>query len=214
MDEIIVSDDGSKDSTLDIVLSLGDPRIQIITGNPRPGYCGNFEYALKHTTGDIIFLADQDDVWMPEKVAENLRVFQEFPDIELVITTGVVIDKDGNVQNRQFSLTIPTGKSFRLPQSDYLSTSIHTTLANGMCMCIKRALLDTLLPFPDSNILHDRWIAFCAMRNDSAYYLNTPLVQYRIHGQNTSLNAPVPFRKRIERTHTTKAMGGIILSVN
>mgnify|MGYP002514878119 CR=1 FL=1 len=58
VDEAIVSDDGSKDSTLDIVRSLGDPRIQIITGNPKPGYCGNFEYALKHTTGDIIFLAD------------------------------------------------------------------------------------------------------------------------------------------------------------
>lgn len=199
VDEIIVSDDGSKDSTLDIVKSLNDPRIKIITGNPRPGYCGNFEYALKHTTGDIIFLADQDDIWMPEKVEENLRVFQEFPNIELVMTNGILIDKDGKTLDGPFNLHISEKESLKLHQDDYLSTSVYACLANGMCMCMKNRLLDSILPFPDSKVCHDRWIAFCAMLNDCAYYLNLPLVKYRIHDTNTSMHGNISLRQRYVR---------------
>lgn len=199
VDEIIVSDDGSKDSTLDIVRSLGDSRIKIITGNPRPGYCGNFEYALKHTTGDIIFLADQDDVWMPERVEHNLRIFQDFPNIELVITNGTLIDKDGNHLDGQFNHIIIEHESLMLKQTDYLAKSVYTWLAGGMTMAIRRVFLCTILPFPDSETAHDHWISFCAIRNNSAYYLDLPLIKYRIHDTNTSLRGSRPLKERIRR---------------
>ena len=66
-DEVIVSDDGSTDGTIDLITSLNDPRIKIVSNSGRKGYVGNFENALKHTTGDYIFLSDQDDIWYPNK---------------------------------------------------------------------------------------------------------------------------------------------------
>ena len=58
-DEVIVSDDGSSDATLDIVRSFNDPRIRIVQNELEHGYTKNFENALNHANGDIIFISDQ-----------------------------------------------------------------------------------------------------------------------------------------------------------
>lgn len=66
-DEIIVSDDNSKDNTRNIIEELNDGRIKIIDGPGMSSPTKNFEQALKHAKGDYIFLADQDDVWKRAK---------------------------------------------------------------------------------------------------------------------------------------------------
>lgn len=77
-DELVISDDGSTDCTLDIVRAYAatDKRIQILEG-PGRGIKQNIANAIAHTSGAYIFLADQDDVWKPEKVARVLQEFQE-----------------------------------------------------------------------------------------------------------------------------------------
>lgn len=206
VDEIIISDDGSSDRTVSVVSEFQDPRIRLITGNPKKGACGNFEYALKHTTGDVIFLCDQDDIWRPDKVKKNLEVMVTNPQIELVITNAAMIDQRGHELdgkgddiNRQITphlYGVPTGK---LPCAEFLGRSIHCTLAHGMRMCLRRSLLSLILPFPDSGRMHhDRWIGFCGLKNDSVYYLDEKLVQYRIHGSNISIkNENDSFSKRL-----------------
>ena len=62
-DEIINSDDGSKDNTLAIIKSLNDARIKVIHNTLKHGLVSNFENAIKHADGDYIFLSDQDDIW-------------------------------------------------------------------------------------------------------------------------------------------------------
>ena len=79
-DEIIISDDGSSDNTIAEIMSVNDDRIRIV----RKQYCQlkksvhyyithNFGNAITQAKGDIIFLADQDDVWYPNKVQECLQ---------------------------------------------------------------------------------------------------------------------------------------------
>ena len=75
-DEIIISDDGSTDSTLKIIKSLNDKRIKIING-PQKGVKQNFANAISHTNGKYIFLADQDDIWDSHKVFEVLSTFEK-----------------------------------------------------------------------------------------------------------------------------------------
>ncbi|MCD8291094.1 MAG: glycosyltransferase, partial [Prevotella sp.] len=67
-DEVIISDDGSHDQTLSLIQSIGDKRIKIFQNEGRHGFKYNFENTLKKVQGDYIFLCDQDDVWLPNKV--------------------------------------------------------------------------------------------------------------------------------------------------
>lgn len=207
VDEIVISDDGSRDGTVSIISAYEDPRIRLIFGNPRPGCCGNFEYALNHITGDVIFLCDQDDIWMANKVEKHLALLNENPHIELVVTNGTLIDKSGNILDKEGydinSLATPhlcgvgTGP---LASSDYFALCTSCTLAHGMRMCFKKSLLSLVLPFPDSNLMHhDRWIGFCGLRNDSVFYLNEKLVLYRLHDTNISMSRNRSMWKRLQK---------------
>nr|AIA84980.1 Glycos_transf_2 [uncultured Leptotrichia sp.] len=66
-DEVVISDDGSSDDTLSIIEAFNDPRIRLIEGPKIHSVAHNFEYAIRHSRGDIIFLSDQDDVWLNNK---------------------------------------------------------------------------------------------------------------------------------------------------
>ena len=75
-DELIVSDDASKDDTLKIVQSYNDPRIKIFH-NENHGVAHNFENAMRQATGDLIYFADQDDVWLPGKLDKMEKFLKE-----------------------------------------------------------------------------------------------------------------------------------------
>ncbi|MBR4278742.1 MAG: glycosyltransferase family 2 protein, partial [Clostridia bacterium] len=206
VDEIIVSDDGSKDSTVEIVKSFNDPRIILLQDNVNHGYTGNFEHALKHTTGDIIFLSDQDDVWIPNKVERHLSVFESNPDVGLIISDGIIIDKDGVESSEMlalnaFNATIDVKSTGILSRTEYLSTAAIVCLANGMALCVTKNALDKALPFPDCTIAHDHFICFTALNLFKVYYLYEPLVKYRIHGENVSVQTKnISFIKRLKRS--------------
>lgn len=80
--EIVVSDDASTDDTINILRSYNDSRIKIFYNHsPKKKYkylnasracMRNFENAIRHSTGDYIFLCDQDDVWYPNKIDKQL----------------------------------------------------------------------------------------------------------------------------------------------
>lgn len=203
VDEIVISDDGSTDKTVEMIQSFQDPRIRLITGNPYPGYCGNFAYAIENTTGDIIFISDQDDIWMKEKVEKYMAVFRAYSDIELIVSDGTLIDKDGNrIDNDQSNLNsiytphLSNRKSGKLLKSEFLAMSVFTTLSHGMRMCIRKSLRHSLFPFPQSHIIHDRWIGFCGLNKDAAYYLEDELVQYRLHDSNVTRRGNASLKKR------------------
>ena len=96
-DEVIVSDDGSTDGTREILLEYQkkDARVHMIDG-PKNGVKANVENALRACEGAYIFLADQDDVWMPEKVERVMAAF-ECNGVGLVVHDAVV--PDGTCEN-------------------------------------------------------------------------------------------------------------------
>lgn len=200
-DEIIISDDGSKDGTLEVVKRVAaseDARgidFVVITDNPRHGHCGNFEWALKHSTGDFVFLSDQDDIWTDNKVEEVLRIFQLHPDAECVCHNAKLIGKNGEliegVFNESFTqgrLNIPAGESVKIDRENFLEVAVSRGRVHGMCMCLSKQLIDDAIPFPKSKGFHDKWITFCAVLNDTMYFVNSPLTFYRLHGNNTCGN--------------------------
>ena len=93
-DEVVVSDDGSTDDTLTILRDLNDSRIRIIDGAHRHSPTWNFEKALEKARGEYIFLSDQDDVWMPEKVSVTMKYLQQY---DCVVSDNVIVDAEGSV---------------------------------------------------------------------------------------------------------------------
>ena len=99
-DELIISEDGQGEEAeafLEDLNKRGAPIVPI--KGPGKGVVANFEYALRYAKGDIIFLADQDDIWTTDKVEKVMKAFQN-PECMLVIHDADIInEKDGNVNN-------------------------------------------------------------------------------------------------------------------
>ena len=87
-DEIIVSDDSSTDTTLEIIKNINDKRIQIFKNTGNHGVNSNFDNALKRAHGEYIFLSDQDDVWLPGKVD---RCLAELRTADLIMHDATIL---------------------------------------------------------------------------------------------------------------------------
>ena len=198
-DEIVISDDGSQDQTLDVVKKVAGSCVaqgisfQIRTDNQRHGFAGNFEHALKQTTGDFIFLCDQDDIWTKDKIESVIAVFFQDQTVKFVIHNATMIDKAGKelrgtFEELQFEEMFPEDMGGKLDRDSYLNMSVSHPFCHGMVTCVRKDLLSTAIPFPDINGFHDQWLAFCALLEDGCYYLNKKLTFYRLHGANTAGN--------------------------
>lgn len=172
--EVLVSDDGSSDRTVDIVKAIPDPRIRLLNG-PRAGVIKNCEYLLSEAVGDHIFLSDQDDIWSDDKVEVMVSALQT---ADLAVSDCAVVDADLNVLHPSFfALRRSHGGLFRnLVRNSYL----------GCCMALNRRLVSRVLPFPDGLPMHDWWIGLVAESFGRASFIDTPLLMYRRHGGNVS----------------------------
>jgi glycosyltransferase involved in cell wall biosynthesis len=178
-DEIIISDDGSTDHTLSLIHSFNDTRIKIINGPKTNSPIDNFENALKASSGNYIFLSDQDDIWIKNKVEINLRYLQDY---DCVISDCCVVDKNMDIISDSFYKMNNTKKGLLynlVIKNGYL----------GCCMSFNRRVLNKCLPFPKNIPMHDIWIG-----NVSAFYYKTifisdRLINFRRHGNNASPTA-------------------------
>jgi len=174
-DELIVSDDGSTDTTCSLVTSFDDARIHLVP-NPNPGnIVRNFEHALQHARGSLIFLADQDDIWEQNKLAVQAALLERF---DLVVSDCCLIDAAGTQLAESFFAQLGSGPGFfkNLYRNSFL----------GCCMAFRRSILDTILPFPPAIAMHDIWIGLIAEMCGTTYFCPEKLVRYRRHNSSAS----------------------------
>ncbi len=175
-DEVIVSDDLPGGETEKAVKTIDDRRVKYMEG-PGKGVCKNFEHAINACSGDIIFLSDQDDVWLRNKVSRVLREFE--CGAALVLHDASVTDEHLNITDSSYFKT--HGVS-----TDLKETLMRNTYP-GCCMAFRRCLIYSALPFPESAPMHDWWLALVAMKkNMSISVINEPLILWRRHGDNVT----------------------------
>lgn len=189
-DELVVSDDGSGDKTLEILESYNDPRIKIFINTDRHGVVANFENALFHASGDYIFLSDQDDVWFPDKIKNSVIALSE---CDGVVNNCLITD--GNLQETQ-------GSYFELNHSGKgLFKNLYRSSYLGCCLAFRKELLKTILPIPSSLLLyHDWWIGFFLELSCKVKFIDSPSMYFRRHDHNvtmTTKNSILPFNKKI-----------------
>lgn len=179
-DEVIVADDRSTDSTIEIVRSLSDCRVKISLNlsNERLGVVKNFERALSSASGDYVFLCDQDDIWLPNKVDKCMLALNE---CLLVVSDCKVVDKDLNVLYPSF---------FKLRQSGRgVVKNLYKNSYLGCCMAFRKGLLNMALPIPATAPMHDMWLGLIANSTGKVTFLPEQLLLYRRHATNASPTA-------------------------
>lgn len=188
-DEVVISDDGSCDRTIDVIELINDSRIRIIK-NDRHGVVHNFENAILNARGSYIFLADQDDEWMPNKVERCMDGLKKF---DCIVTDCYVCDGEGVIVRDSFFELNRTkkGRFYNLViKNGYI----------GCCMAFRKEILLKVLPFPQDIPLHDLWIGNIAAFHFKVGWISDKLVKYRRHGANASCAAErsdASFMKRV-----------------
>ena len=182
-DEVVVVDDASTDNTKDLIESLRDPRVRLIRHSENRGVLRSFEEAISSASGEILFLSDQDDIWVPDKVLVIMRMFQLHPDAEIAVSDASLIDEEGN----------PLAPSY-FAQLGGFRSGVFQNLAHchylGCTMAFRGRLRSKILPFPPGNaVLHDLWIGILnSFLGGETIYTDRPLVYYRRHQGNATGN--------------------------
>jgi len=206
-DEVIVCDDGSNDGTHDIVaqFAIDAPFKLEYSKNPsRLGVAKNFERAISLCTGDIVFLCDQDDVWLPQKIATMLPPFLADEKIGLVFSNAFLTDSRLNRLGYTLWDTFRFDKKgqLALKGDDAISFLVRSNVVTGSAAAFRMSLRNKLLPFP--NVLtHDAWLAIVAATTSQIEPVDVPLILYRQHEKNVVGVRRLNFLKRISRARQT-----------
>ncbi|MFC5727445.1 MULTISPECIES: glycosyltransferase [Nocardioides] len=213
IDQLVVADDGSTDSTLDIVRDLvrsrgrGTELVVLEPGTVPLGPTENFVRAVRRSTSEVVILADQDDMWSERRVAAALAHFEQDPAAWIVAHDAQLIDARGeNLAISTFDSMGVTSEEIRLLSSAnaMVALSRRNVLA-GMSFALDRRLLDTAFPIPPG-WMHDYWLACWAGARGRLRVVADPSVLfYRQHDQNVYGAGSRRLRIRARRLLTTES---------
>jgi len=209
--QIVISDDASTDGTLDVVASVvnadavgapTDPVDVTILRNAKPlGVARNFEKAIRASTGDLIALSDQDDVWHPDRLSRAAEEFGLRLDLDLIFSDARLVDANGASLERSLFevLEITEADRIALHSGDAIPIFFKRNIATGATMMFRRRLLETALPFA-TNWVHDEWLAIVAASTGRVDIVDDALIDYRQHGSN-QIGVHYPsLRRKVTRT--------------
>ncbi len=187
-DRIVIYDDGSVDGTWEFVQEWAQNAalpVSVYRHPERMGYIKNFEAAVQALDTDLIFLCDQDDIWLPNKIALMANEFAKHPDLLLLHTNAKLVNAAAQ------DLGVSLFEALRLSESERravlagnaLEILCRRNLVTGATAAFRRCLLDIALPFPAA-LVHDEWLAIAAATHGRMSLLDTPTILYRQHANN------------------------------
>lgn len=188
-DELVVVDDASHDGTIGrlerFATKAGFP-VRIERNAKRLGATANFARCISLCSGDVILLADQDDVWNPEKLATLVGPFERRPGVGLVFSNGEVVDENLEPLGYDLwrSLFFDERDRKRVRAGEAPAVFARRVVAAGTTLAFRSNFRPLLFPFPDLPSVHDAWIAFLVASVADCEIVDASLVRYRLHGAN------------------------------
>jgi len=178
-DELVVIDDASSDGSGEWLASVNDARVHVYVNPINTGVIKSFERGFSMARHSILFLCDQDDVWLPGKRSRFVAEFELDPQVLVVVSDAELIDAQGVV----------TAPSYMETRGGFKGGLWSTLIRNrylGCAMAIRGELLSVALPIPASVPMHDMWLGGLGASFGRISYIPVPLIQYRRHDSNVS----------------------------
>jgi glycosyltransferase involved in cell wall biosynthesis len=180
-DEVIVVDDCSTDGTIEAVKGLNDPRVALHVNDRNRREVYSFSRAISLARHQFIFLSDQDDIWLPGRVALMTEALQT----SLLATTNFDwIDQDERPLQISHDGVLPedSGRYFKNIAHIFLGKTTYF----GCAMAFRRELIPLILPIPDYVESHDWWVALAGNLAGSNIHLSDKTFWKRRHGKNAT----------------------------
>ncbi|MBO0949263.1 glycosyltransferase family 2 protein [Fibrella forsythiae] len=197
--EIIVFDDGSTDNTLAVLNQFIQQLPITIHVNDQPlGVVRNFKKAVSACRGQYIAFCDQDDIWLPDKLARSVEAIKKIdsPKPTMVYTDLIVVDEQLN------KLAVSYWEHRKLkPAKESFKSLLYGNIITGCTMIINRAMAIEVRRMPDLVLMHDFWIGCVAYGVGRCVFINQPTVLYRQHASNVTNNDAVTWRTRWSRLY-------------
>ncbi|MFV0530380.1 MAG: glycosyltransferase family 2 protein [Flavobacteriales bacterium] len=186
VDEIVVCDDGSTDSTLKILKNYKEkfPYIFRIYQNEKTlQSTKNFEKAIALCSNKIIFLSDQDDIWEKIKVKTVVNYFESYPEMDVICSDGTIMNEKGKLLNCHFTKwSIPKLLIDHYIEVNFLDIiAFIENIATGAGMAFRSHVREKILPIPTKEgFYHDEWIALISAHEKRFMMIHEKLFQYRV----------------------------------
>ncbi|MER2135060.1 MAG: glycosyltransferase [Arthrobacter sp.] len=176
-DELVVVDDKSTDNTADVVAAIGDPRIRLVRSEVNERYVRTFGKAAALARGQYIFLADQDDVWVPGRTAKMIDALGKS-----AMVAGNVALFGGPEENAPWSLR---AKDSNRRLANIAGVMVGYRPYYGCAMGFRRDFADVVLPMPRFLYeSHDLWMALAGNLAGEMTHLGEPVLYRRLHEDN------------------------------
>lgn len=204
--EIVISDDGSNDGTLQVIESfvanLKSTRsliaIKVFTHDSKLGISKNFEFASSICSSELIAFCDQDDVWPKDKLEKIQAEFILNPQLLMVFSDAHLVNESGTKTGVNLYETVGFTRRLqkRVNRGEIFHLLIKRNVVTGATMVVRKTLLRDAFPIPEG-WLHDEW---CAMFLALSYpkrvlSLQAKYLNYRQHGQNEVGAAPLDAKR-------------------
>ncbi len=209
--EVVICDDGSTDSTMDVVqnfiASYSGPTVFTIAYTDRAGGVrANFARAIEACTGDLIALSDQDDVWREDRLAVAVRLLASNSRVLAVNSDARIVDAKGTPTGDTLmrSLYVSDGEREAIHSGHGLQVLIRRNIVTGATMLFRRELLASALPLGE-HWVHDEWLAAIAASLGGLDLIEDHLIDYRVHGANAIGVAKPTLPNRLRQLRVPRA---------
>lgn len=189
VNEIIICDDLSSDGTISILNEYKNNFPQLIKlffNTKTLGTIKNFEKAISLTNGDLIFLADQDDIWYYNKVEIMSDFFKKNQNCKLLFSNGTLIDEKGNVLNstlwEKWNFTNDMQNNWKINKNAFKDLVVNNNKITGATVCFNKSLKKYVIPIElPLGYWHDAWLGIHASAQNGLMFIEESLINYRIH---------------------------------
>ncbi len=189
-DELLILDDASTDGTVEVVRRLQSQYGCIVLhGNPENcGVIRTFESGIQMAKGDIIVLADQDDVFMPTRLDRCRDFFAQHPAADLLVQDCTEVDSHLATLRPSLFDVLDSGPG--------ILKNLYRNTFLGATMVFRRSVVPTVVPFPQCIPMHDIWIGLAASLAHGVFFDRSVGILFVRHGKNQTPTR-TPWGRRI-----------------